>query len=172
MISNSVKALSPDSPKGQSIGAGLDLGFMWEMSDRIRYGLLFRGVPAINSWKNRATEAHYYEAHPTTLTMGGSYRASYSSFFVAEGQIPLYEDQPWIMAGGIEYEFFRMIALRVGLQREILDEESNWWKITGGAGFRFDTEPIWGKSLNLDVSYEYNTLHLFPVINVSLRLGF
>ena len=171
-ISNSVKALSPDSPRGQSIGAGLDLGFMWEMSDRIRYGLLFRGVPAINSWKNRATEDHYYEAHPATLTMGGSYRSSYSSFFIAEGQIPLYRDQPWIMAGGIEYEFFRTITTRVGLQREILDDEANWWKITAGTGFKFNTEPIWGKSLNLDAAYEYNTLHLFPVLNVSLRMGF
>jgi hypothetical protein len=171
-ISNSVKALSLDSPKGASIGAGLDLGLMWEMSDRIRYGMLFRGVPAVNRWKNRATSSEYYEAHPATLTMGGSYRASYSSFFIAEGQIPLYEDQPWIMAGGIEYEFFRMIALRVGLQREILNEESDWWKITGGTGFKFGTEPIWGKSVALDMAYEYNTLHLFPVINASLRVGF
>lgn len=171
-ISNTVKALSPDSPKGQSIGAGLDLGLMWEMSEKIRYGMLFRGVPAVNSWKNRATSEHYYEAHPATLTMGGSYRSSYSSFFIAEGQIPLYEDQPWVMAGGIEYEFFRMIAMRVGLQREILDEESNSWKITGGTGIKFNTEPVWGKSLTLDAAYEYNTLHLFPVVNVSLKVGF
>jgi len=171
-ISNTVKALSLDSPKGQSIGAGLDLGLMWEISERIRYGMLFRGVPAVNSWKNRATGYQYYEAHPATLTMGGSYKSSYSSFFIAEGQIPLYEDQPWIMSGGIEYEFFRMIALRVGLQREILDEESDWWKITGGTGFRFNTEPIWGKTLALDVAYEYNTLHLFPVINASIKVGF
>jgi hypothetical protein len=172
IISNSIKNLSPDSPKGQSIGAGLDMGIMLELSEKIRYGALLRGVPSVNRWKNETTGGQYYEAHPATLTMGGSYRAGYSSFFIAEGQIPLYEDQPWIMSGGIEYEIFRFIAVRVGLQRAILDEESNWWKITSGTGFRFDTEPLWGKSLNLDIAYEYNTLELFPVLNVSLRLGF
>jgi hypothetical protein len=171
-MGNTVRALSPDSPFGQSYGAGLDLGFMWELSRDIRYGLMFRDVPAINKWKNRTTGERYTEAQPPTLHMGGSYRAGYNAFLTADGQIPLYGDQPWIMAGGIEYEFFRMLALRIGLQREILDEESNWWKITGGAGFTFGTGASWGRDMSLDVAYEYNTLHLFPVLNVSLRVGF
>jgi hypothetical protein len=31
---------------------------------------------------------------------------------------------------------------------------------------------MWGKYLNLDFAYEYNTLELFPVVNVSVRVGF
>ena len=172
VMGNTVRALSLDSPHGQSYGAGLDLGFMWELTDRIRYGLMFRDVPAINKWKNRTTGSQYTEALPPTLHMGGSYKASYSSFLTADGQIPLYADQPWVMAGGIEYEFFRMLALRIGLQREILDEEADWWKITGGAGLKFDTEALWGKQMILDLAYEYNTLNLFPVVNVSVRVAF
>jgi hypothetical protein len=171
-VGNPVNKPSPDSPYGQSYGAGLDLGFMWELSSDIRYGLLFRDVPAVNKWRNRATGERYSEAQPPPLHMGGSYAVSYSVFMAADGQIPLYADQPWVMAGGIEYEFFRMLALRVGLQREILDEDANWWKITCGAGFKFGTVSTWGRDITLDLSYEYNTLELFPVVNVSVKAGF
>ncbi|MDR2592651.1 MAG: hypothetical protein LBC59_07590 [Chitinispirillales bacterium] len=169
---STVNKLSLDSPYGQSYGFGLDLGLMWELSSNIRYGLLFRDVPTINKWKNRATGVRYTEANPPTLHMGGSYSAGYNAFLTADGQIPLYADQPWVMAGGVEYEFFRMLALRVGLQREILDDNSDWWKITCGAGFKFDTGAKWGKETVLDVSYEYNTLELFHVVNVSVKVEF
>jgi hypothetical protein len=171
-MGNTVRALSLDSPRGQSYGFGMDLGFMWELSRDIRYGLMFRDIPSINRWKNITTNRQYSEFQPPTMHMGGVYRASHSALLVADGQIPLYGDQPWVMAGGIEYEFFRMLALRIGLQREILDEESNWWKITGGAGFQFDTKAAWGKYTILDIAYEYNTLALFPVVNMSLKVGF
>jgi hypothetical protein len=175
VMGNTVNKLSLDSPYGQSYGAGLDFGFMWELSGDIRYGLLFRDVPAINKWKNRATGSRYTEAQPPTMHMGGSYRASYAAFLTADGQIPLYADQPWVMAGGLEYEFFRMLALRMGLQREILNDiggDSDWWKITCGAGFKFDTGTMWGKNMTLDLSYEYNTLEVFNVVNVSLKANF
>jgi len=172
IVGNTVNKLSQDSPYGQSYGVGLDLGFMWELSPAIRYGLLLRDVPTVNKWKNRATGARYSETNPSTLHMGGSYTAGYNAFLTADGQIPIYADQPWVMAGGVEYEFFRMLALRVGLQREILDEYADWWKITCGAGFRFDTGAKWGRETALDISYEYNTTELFHVVNVSVRAGF
>ena len=172
IMGNTVSKLSPDSPYGQSYGAGLDFGFMWELSPFIRYGLLLRDAPALNKWKNRATGAQYSEANPPTLHMGGSYSAGYNAFLTADGQIPLYDDQPWVMAGGIEYEFFRMLALRIGLQREILDDDADWWKITCGAGFKFDTGTKWGRDMSLDISYEYNTSELFHVVNVSVKAGF
>ncbi len=169
---SSVKQLSLDSPEGNSFGAGIDLGFMWELNERIRYGLLLRDVPFVNRWKNKTTGERYYEANASTLHMGGSFKAGYAGFLIAEGQIPLHSDQPWIMSGGIEYEMYRLISLRVGLQREILNEEATWWKLTGGLGFRLETEPVIGRELHLDAAYEYNTLTLFPVVNVSVRAGF
>lgn len=172
LLGSSVKALSLDSPEGRSFGAGIDLGFMWELSERIRYGLLLRDVPVINRWRNKTTAERYYEPLASTLHMGGSFKAGYSTFLIAEGQIPLYSDQPWIMSGGIEYELYRLLLFRIGLQKEIMNAESTWWKMTGGLGIRVDTEPLIGRELNLDVSYEYNTLALFPVINVSARVGF
>jgi hypothetical protein len=172
VMGNTVNKLSQDSPYGQSYGAGLDIGLMWELSPHIRYGLLLRDVPAVSKWKNRATGSRYSEANPYTLQMGGSYAAGYNALLTADGRIPLYADQPWVMAGGVEYEFFRILALRMGLQREILDNDADWWKITCGAGFKFDTGAKWGKEMALDVSYEYNTLELFHVLNVSVRAEF
>jgi len=173
MMGSTVSGGGLDSPHGQSFGWGLDLGLMWELSPTIRYGLNVRDILSVNRWRNRTTGVNYSEWMPTTMHMGGSYRAEgYSTLLVADGQIPLYADQPWVMAGGIEYEFSGGFALRIGLQREIMNEEADWWKITGGGGIRFDTEPVWGKYLYLDVSYEYNTLELFPVLNVSLRAEF
>ncbi|MCL2181849.1 MAG: UPF0164 family protein [Chitinispirillia bacterium] len=169
-MGNTVRALSPDSPYGQSYGAGLDLGAMWELSKNIRYGLLLRDLPSANMWKNRTTGERYSESQPATLHMGGSYKPGYSAFLTADGQIPIYADQPWVMAGGIEYEFFRMLALRIGLQREILNDDAGWWKITCGAGFKFGVNS--GRDMSLDLAYEYNTLDLFPVINVSVKAGF
>jgi len=172
VMSNTVNRLSADSPYGQSYGVGLDLGLIWELSPQIRSGILFRDVPAVNKWKNRATGSRYSEANPSTLHVGGSYTAGYNAFLTADGQIPLYSDQPWIMAGGVEYEFFGMLALRAGLQREILDADADWWKLTCGAGFKFDTGTTWGRDMELDMSYEYNTMELFHTVNLSVRVGF
>jgi hypothetical protein len=172
LMGNTVNDVSPDSPRGQSFGGGLDLGLMWELSQTIRYGITMRDVLSVNRWKNRTTGYQYNEWMPVTMHMGGSYRAGYTTLLVAEGEIPLYADQPWVMAGGMEFEFFRIFALRLGLQKEIMDEHAGGWKITGGGGLKFDIEPMWGKYLNLDFAYEYNTLELFPVVNVSVRVGF
>lgn len=173
VISNRVRSTSDISPGGGSVGLGLDLGFMWELSDKIRYGLLFRDVPTINYWKNMRTDNRYFEMSPPTLQMGGVFLASYSTYLIADGDIPLYKEQPWKMAGGIEQEIFKFIRVRIGLQREIMAPYYETpWKITGGFGIDIGPQYMKGKYLSLDGSYEYNTLQVFDVINVSMRFGF
>ena len=172
VLANRVRSTSEFSPGGSSLGAGLDLGLMWELSEQIRYGMLFRDVPVINYWKNLKTNNRYIEPQPTTLAMGGIFRAGYSTLLIAEGDIPLYKDQGWKMAGGLEQEFFNILLLRVGIRREIMAAYAPPWKITGGLGLKVSTEQFAGKYLLLDGSYEYNTLQVFDVINISLRFGF
>lgn len=173
IISNRVKSTSDISPGGGSVGVGLDLGFMWELSEKIRYGLLFRDLPTINYWKNMRTDKRYFELNPTTLQMGGIFLASYSTYLVADGEIPLYKEQPWKMAGGIEQELFKFVRLRIGLQREIMAPYYETpWKITGGFGVDIGPQYLKGRYLSLDGSYEYNTLEIFDIINVSMRFGF
>jgi hypothetical protein len=172
MIGNTVNDASPDSPRGESFGGGIDLGLMWELSRTVRYGLNMRDVLSVNRWKNRTTGYRYSEWMPATMHMGVSCVAGQIMLLTVDGQIPLHDDQRWAMAGGLEYEFPGGFALRIGAQREITRYWADWWKITGGGGLMFDIEPMWGKYLNLDLAYEYNTLEMFPVINVSMRIGF
>jgi hypothetical protein len=152
---------------GASFGVNLDCGLIAELSEQIRYGLLVRDVPLVNQWKNTTLGDSYSEAPATTLHMGGTYQAGYTTFLVCEGQIPLYPDQPWKMAGGIEQEMFRVFMARVGLQKQIQSAAgaSTPWKVT--CGFGLNTEKF-----SLDGSYEYNTLGMFDVLNISLRKGF
>lgn len=169
---NRVRSTSEFSSGGNTFGAGLDLGLMWELSEQIRYGLQFSNVPVVNYWKNVKTGYSYAEPQPTTLAMGGIFRVGYSTLLIAEGNIPLYEDQPVKMAGGLEQEFFNILLMRIGIQREIMAVYATPWKITGGFGLKVNTEQFAGQYLSLDGSYEYNTLKVFDVINVSLRFGF
>lgn len=162
ILGNRVRSTSELSPGGSSFGAGFDVGLRWELSDQICYGLLLRDLPVINYWKNVKTGYSYAEAEAATLHMGGTFQAGYSTFLIAEGQIPLYEDQRWKMAGGIEQELFDVFQFRIGAQKEILSMVEASWRLTCGFGIAFG-------SIELDGSYEYNTNKMFDVINVSVR---
>ncbi|MDO5576613.1 MAG: hypothetical protein Q4F84_05995, partial [Fibrobacter sp.] len=153
------------SVSGGSFGAGIDFGLLWELSENIKYGLLFRDIPVVNRWKNVSTGYRYFENNAATLHMGGSFYAGYSTVLIAEGQIPLYKDQAFKMSGGIEQELFNIVALRIGMQKEIMESENTPWKITGGLGINI-------KNIVVDGSYEYNTLKVFDVVNVSVRYIF
>jgi hypothetical protein len=51
------------------------------------------------------------------------------------------------------------------MQKEIMESENTPWKITGGIGLNI-------KNISVDGSYEYNTLDVFDVVNVSVRYSF
>ena len=172
ITSNRVKSTSEISSGGSSLGVGIDAGLMTELSDQIRYGLVFRDIPLLHRWKNVKTGETYFESEPTTLLMGGTFKVGYTTLLIAEGQIPLYDDQTWKMAGGLEQEFFNLFCLRMGLKREIMANYETPWYITGGFGFKVTTDQETGRYLSLDGSYEYNTLQVFDVINISMRFGF
>jgi hypothetical protein len=152
------------SISASSFGTGVDIGLLAELSDQIRYGCLIRDVPVFNKWNNQSTGERYNEALATTLHMGGTYQAGYTTFLIAEGQIPMYSDQSWKMSGGIEQEFFKVMFGRIGLQKVIQSAYDTPWKVTGGFGLRVYT-------VSLDGSYEYNTRKLFDVVNISVKIG-
>ncbi|HEX3020622.1 MAG TPA: hypothetical protein VHP36_09975 [Chitinispirillaceae bacterium] len=159
-----VKGTTENSVSGNSLGAGIDFGFLWELSERIRYGLLLKDVPVISHWKNVSTGETYNQASAASLHMGGTFRAGYKTFLIGEGQIPITKEQNWKMAGGIEQEIFRYFLLRAGLQKEVQTTLESPWRITGGLGINV-------KRFSIDGSYEYNTLKVFDVINVSVHIS-
>lgn len=172
IVSNRVKGTDEGSVSGSSFGVGLDLGLLFELSDQIRYGLNFRDLPVVNRWKNVSTGERYFEANAATLHMGGTFKAGYKTLLIADGQLPLSKDQRWKMAGGIEQEVFKVLLLRIGMQKEIASVQETPWKVTGGFGIRIDSESLFGKALQVDGSYEYNTLQVFDVVNVSMKFAF
>jgi hypothetical protein len=64
------------------------------------------------------------------------------------------------MAGGIENELFRVLMVRVGIQKEIQSYIQTPWKLTAGFGIKA------GK-VSLDGSYEYNTVFHVPGLSIS-----
>ncbi|MGD9200612.1 MAG: hypothetical protein PVI26_03535 [Chitinispirillia bacterium] len=163
--------ISSSSISGNAFGIGLNIGFQIELSENIRYGCLVRNVPSIIRWNNESTGKNYFENEPVELSMGGSFQASYTTFLICEGYIPLYKDQPWKFAGGVERILFRVLRIRFGAEKtEGLDTP---WKINGGFGLKVPTDFIWGKYFTLDCSYEYNEESVFSnVLNFSFRYGF
>jgi hypothetical protein len=153
-----------------TLGAGLDIGLMTEFADNIRFGLVLKDCPTIMkvSKDNGATQD--FQSSPTLLQIGGTYQVGYSTFLICEGQVPLTTDQEWKFAGGIEQEFFQVFLARIGLKKEVSFDTP--WLITAGFGTKFNIGSIAGKYFVLDGAYEYNTLGMFPVANVSFRIGF
>jgi len=176
-IGASLKVININTPKSDlgtvsqnTVGAGLDLGLMTEFSDNIRFGFVFKDCPTylkVTKDNNATTD---YETSPTLLQVGGTYQVGYSTFLICEGQVPLNAEQVWKFAGGIEQEFFQVFLARIGLKKEVSFDTP--WLITAGFGTKFNTESIIGKYFILDGAYEYNTLGMFPVANVSFRIGF
>ncbi len=172
-----VKLGTVSSPKSddatasqKTVSGGLDFGFMTEFADNIRFAAVLRDAPTIRKVDNTTSNLRYLENDPMLLQMGGTYRVGYTTFLVCQGQIPLYEDQSWHFSGGIEQEIFRVLKIRLGCKKEAYFDTP--WLITGGFGLDVNTESIWGKNVCLDGAYEYNTLDVFPVANLSFRIGF
>ncbi|MBD3320332.1 MAG: hypothetical protein GF350_04470 [Chitinivibrionales bacterium] len=156
----------------KTFGAGLDIGLMAELSERIRGGILFKDLLAFERVNNSIRRYTYTEYQPATFNVGGMFKVGYTTMLVSNNQIPLYKDQPWKMAGGIEQEMFRIVKLRAGAEKEIQANYETPWKFTAGFGIRANTESLFGKYLVIDASYELNTILVMYVINTSLRFGF
>ena len=155
---------SDDATASQkTFGVGLDIGLMTELADNIRFAAVLKNAPYVRKVNNTTTGIRYIEYEPMQLQMGGTYQASYTTFLICQGQIPLYADQLWAFSGGVEQEIFRVFKIRAGIKKQAYFNTP--WMLTGGFGLDVNC-------VMLDGAYEYNTLDVFPVVNVSARIGF
>jgi hypothetical protein len=168
IIQKTTPVTDNSSTSQNTLGAGLDIGFMTELADHIRLGVVFKDVPTVE--KVNSPTGRYVEYYPPLLLIGGSYQVGYSTFLICEGQIPLKDDQPWKFAGGIEQDIWQVFFVRAGLKREVVFDSP--WLITAGFATKINLEWIGGKYVIIDGAYEYNTNGLFPVENISFRVGF
>ena len=121
----SLKLSTITSPKSddatasqKTFGVGLDIGLMTELADNIRFAAVLKDAPYVGKVNNTTTGVRYLEYEPMQLQMGGTYRVSYTTFLICQGQIPVYSDQLWAFSGGVEQEFFRVFKARLGIKKE------------------------------------------------------
>ncbi|NLD93103.1 MAG: hypothetical protein GX639_10605 [Fibrobacter sp.] len=179
-IGVSVKLGTTNSPESENATAsqktfcgGLDFGLFMPINDNISFAAVLNDAPGLRKVNNTTTEIRYLEYEPIRFNLGGTFQTGhtdYNTFIIYQGQIPLYDDQHWHLSGGIEQELFRVIKLRLGLKKIAYADSP--WLITGGFSLKVNTESIAAKYLILDGSYQYNTLVVFPSLNISFRVGF
>lgn len=154
--------------KGSGFGIGLDLGMQLELTEKIRGAILFENIPSFIKYNNVSRNSEYLEFEPVEFLLGGQFQANYATFLICEFAIPLYREQVWKGKAGIERVIFRVMRLRIGIEKpEGLDTP---WKVNGGLGVHI---PMEAKYFALDGSYEYNSFGPFSnVLNFSFRFGF
>jgi hypothetical protein len=156
------------SQDGTGYGFGADFGLLVELSKKIDYGLVLTNIPMINKYQNETRGVEYYENSPLALSMGGTFQVHYNTFLIAEGKFPLYRDQTWRLAGGVEQRIFSYLLLRAGAEKNIFKSYDSPWHFTAGLGLDV---PIKERNIGLDVSYELNTdLVLSNIWDVSFRI--
>jgi hypothetical protein len=165
--------------KGTAVGFGFDVGFLIEFTQNIDFGFVFYNIPTYTFYNNGSSsekeigsevykEYRYRENSPPSVKLGGSFDVSYLTILVAEGEIPLYKDQNWRFAGGIEQQVANILRIRMGTQKEIFTEYETPWHITAGLGFRF---PIKYRKVDIDASYEFLTdFELRHIWDISLKI--
>lgn len=170
---NSIRITGTDgsdySQKGTGYGFGLDLGFLLELSKQIDFGMVFTNLPSINIFNNESGGYRYVEPSPMALKLGGVFRVHYNTMLIAEGTIPLYADQSWRLAGGVEQKLFSYVRLRAGAEKTIFHSYDSPWHLTTGLGIDV---PVKEKHIAVDASYEINTdLIMTNTWDVSIRVG-
>lgn len=159
---------------GTGVGIGIDLGGMVEFTDKIDFGFVFQNVPSFTSYNNITQAYRYIESQAPRFNLGASYEVRYGTLLVAEGRIPLKEDQNWSLHGGVEQYLFGYARLRLGAFKEMFENRDAPWHITMGLGADV---PMVDHNLKVDISYDLNTdkmagSELRDNIDVSVRFDF
>ena len=167
---------------GTAVGFGMDFGFLIELHHNIDFGFVFNNIPTMTIYNNTSKnllevaeigndiyygQYRYRENSPPSLTLGGAFSVSYATTLVAEGKIPLYSDQIWRFAGGLEQQIANAVRIRLGAGKQIFSEYETPWHLTCGGGVRF---PVKRRNVDIDASYEFLTdRELRHVWDISLK---
>jgi len=171
--SSEEEIFSADNQEGNEFGFGFDFGLRMRLSEEIMGAIVLKDIPSVFSAKNKTQGYSYSEMSPMVLLYGGSFQAGHNTLLLAEGQIPLYDDQPWKGALGIEQTMFRIFKGRIGVRKIIQAEEETPWIVTAGCGIDITLQKKMCKFVIVDAAYEFNQLEMFSnVLNFSFIYGF
>jgi len=153
--------------KGTEIGFGLDLGMLIELSRKIDLGLVFNNVPHVMFHNNKTEGTRSIENRPASFRLGATYEVGYATMLIAEGTLPLYQDQVFRFAGGVEQRLFSVLLFRLGAEKETLQSFDSPWHLTAGLGFDI---PVKEQHVYIDGAYDFNTTkELRGVWDISIR---
>ncbi len=153
--------------EGTEIGFGLDIGMLVELSRKIDLGLVFNNVPHVMVHNNKTQGTRSVENRPASFRLGATYEVGYATMLIAEGTLPLYDDQVFRFAGGVEQRLFSLLLVRLGAEKETLQSFDSPWHLTAGLGFDI---PVKEQHIYIDGAYDFNTnKDLFGVWDISVR---
>ena len=154
--------------KGTEYGFGLDIGMLFELTQRIDLGLVFNNIPYVIIHNNETQGLRSVENRPSAFKLGASYEVSYATLLIAEGTFPLYDDQLFRFAGGVEQKLGGVFVLRLGAEKETLQSYNAPWHLTTGLGFVI---PAKERNIYLDGAYDFNTRsELLGIWDISLKI--
>lgn len=153
--------------EGTEFGFGFDLGMLIELTRKIDLGLVLNNVPHVMFHNNITQGQRSVENRPSSFRMGATYQVAYPTMLIAEGTFPLYDDQNFRFAGGLEQRLFGLFLLRMGAEKETLQSYDSPWHLTTGFGFEI---PIKERYIYIDGAYDFNTSReLLGIWDVSVK---
>ncbi len=153
--------------EGTEFGFGLDIGMLFELTKKIDLGLVFNNIPHVMIHNNVTQGLRSVETRPAAFQLGATYEVGYATMLIAEGTFPLYQDQVFRLAGGVEQRLFSFMMMRLGAEKETLQSYDSPWHLTAGFGF---IVPIKEKHIYIDGAYDFNTSkELLGIWDVSVR---
>lgn len=151
--------------KGTANGFGFDLGLLYQISEKIRIGLMLRDAVAPVNWDSKTesatakTKGTYSESMPMETIIGTSYQVFDVLLVTADYQPSFYRDVSNVIRGGAELKLFNRFFVRAGLQNMVNKEDDE--RFVMGAGFFVTIK-------GMDVRFDYT--HLAERLDNSNRI--
>ena len=154
---------------GRGLGLGIDLGLLYDLTDRTSLGLIWRDILAPVSWQadnETGTARGGGEGVPMTLVMGTAHRWSEDVTMSLSLDRSLHQDAADRLAAGYENRLWDLIILRAGYGQEITADPDRLYSL--GLGLEHDLSATW--NLAFDFAYLFHDLANTP--RISLTMGF
>ena len=154
---------------GRALGFGLDLGLLYDLTDRTSLGLMWRDILAPVDWQadNEAGTARGGgEGVPMALVMGTAHRWSDEVTMSLSLDRSLHSDGADRLAAGYENRLWNLLILRAGYGQEIIADPDRLYTL--GLGLEHDLGASW--NLAFDFAYLFHDLANTP--RISLTVGF
>ncbi len=149
--------------QGSADGAGMDLGFMWQIHKRTRIGIFARDILNSMTYNNNTLGTSYSESVPAGLIMGIAHRINTQSTVSIDWEKALYDDVNDKLHLGTEVTLFKVIMCRGGMWQNMDAVENRNYSL--GMGLNVATRTM---GIQFDFAYLFNDFAHTPRISLSL----